>query len=311
LPSRATEHFPLGAGRVGRLGWSIFRFSWRSIFGALAVCLVPAYLIRCAVDATVGNPIYEWFSQAGRATQLGLPQPPRPPDFEIALLAIALATMVQFVASLVATAAVVAITDRVYRGAALGARASVRLALERVLSLVGAQLLMFVAVLVVLMIGVLLAATFFLGGGPLVFVGLVVLVGVVATILFITVRSTLMSVTIIVDGVGGPEGFRRSWRLVADHGWRVLGYLVLVGLAEVLVTVVVAGLPVALTPLPPNSTAQATFTTAIYGVAAILAAPVAPIVLTLIYYDLRWRHGETVPAPGGGEVAGLAQPERR
>ena len=311
LPGPTRDSFPLSAGRIRQLGWSIFRFAWRPIFGALALCVVPAYVLRLGVDAAVGNRIYEWLDAAASATQAGTEQPAKPSDFELGLLAIVLAAIVLFVASLIATAAVVIIVDRVYRGGAIGARAAVREALGRILSLLGAQLLMFVAVLVVVMIAILGAGSLFLGGGLLVFLGLVVLVGLVATILFIVVRASEMTVSIVVERKGAAEGFTRSWRLVADHGWRVLGYLILVGLLEVLLTALIAGVPRALSPFEFRSVADVALSAVIEGFAGILAGPIAPIVLTLLYYDLRWRHGERVPAAGGGDVAGLAQPDRR
>jgi hypothetical protein len=268
---------------------------------------VPAYVLRLGVDETVGNGIYEWLDAAARATRAGTDQPAQPPDFELGLLAIVLSAIVLFVASLIATAAVVIIVDRVYRGGAIGARAAVRESLGRVLSLLGGQLLMFVAVLVAVMIGILGAGSLLLGGGLFVFLGLVVLVGLVATILFIVVRASEMTVSIVVEHKGAAEGFTRSWRLVADHGWRMLGYLILVGLVEVLLTALVAGVPRAISPFEFRSAPDVAFSAGVEGIAGILVGPIAPIVLTLLYYDLRWRHGEPVPAPGGGEVAGLAQ----
>ena len=37
---------------------------------------------------------------------------------------------------------------------------------------------------------------------------------------------------------------------------------------------------------------------------SLVLAPFSSIVLTLLYFDLRWRHGERVPLPGGGETGG-------
>jgi hypothetical protein len=300
----APDQFPLNSERIFQLGWSIFRFAWRPIFGALTLAILPAYLLRICVDLIFGNTLFEWFTEFTNANEANLPAPPPPADFDAALAATLVADVVLFFCSLVATAAVIAIVSRVYSGERVGALSAVRDALGRLLSLIGGQLLLIVAILIVLMLALTLAATFLVGGGLFAFLGLIVLVGAVAAILFIVVRATFTSVAIVVEQVGGADGFRRSWRVAADHGWRVLGYLVLVGLIGLLVTIAVAFVPTLLNPLPTGSPADTIYVDVTTLIAAIVAAPVAPIVLTLLYVDLRWRHGERVPAPGGGEVDG-------
>ena len=280
------------------------------MLGALTVAVAPAYIVRMAIDLTFGNRLYEWFQEVATANQAGLPPPPQPSDFGAAFMANVLGDVVLFMCSIVATAAVVTIVFRTYIGQPTGLRDGLREALARLMSLIGGQLLLIVAVLVVAMLGLMIAATFIVGGGLLTFLGLVALVGALAAILFIVIRATFTSVAIMTEHIGGADGFRRSWRIAADHGWRVLGYVVLVGLLGFLVTLLVALVPSLVNPLEAGSKADIIYTDVVTLVAAILAAPIAPIVLTLLYVELRWQHGERVPLPGGGEVEGrLAQPE--
>ena len=305
------DQFPLGAGRILQLGWSVFRFAWRPIIGALTLAVLPAYVLGLVVNLTFGNRLYEWLEEVGRASQLGLPTPPRPPDFDTAVFASLLVDVVLFICSLVATAAVVAIVSRVYSGARFGMRDALRDALGRLLSLIAGQLLLIVALIVVAMLGLMLAATFIVGGGLLAFIGLIVLVGAMATILFIVVRTSFTSVAIVIEQSGGADGFRRSWGVASDHGWRVLGYIVMVGLLGLLVTICVAFVPTLVNPLPSGSSADVIYSSVVTAVADIIAAPIAPIVLTLLYFDLRWRHGERVPLPGGGEAEARAPESER
>jgi hypothetical protein len=292
------------AGRILELGWSVFRFAWRPILGAVIFAVLPAYVIRLAVDLVYGNRLTEWLTEFARASQEGLPLPPQPTDLGVALAANFLADLVLFISSLVASAAVVVIVSRVYGGAGIGAIGSVRAALGRVISLIAGQLLLWVAILIAAMLGVLLASALLVGGGLFGFLGLIALVGAVAAILFAIVRATFITIAIVLEQLGGADGFRRSWRIAADHSWRVLGYILLIGLLEFLVTLAVTFVPSLLNPLPIGSVGDIVYSDSVSAVAALIAAPIGPIVLTMLYFDLRWQHGERVPLPGGGDAAG-------
>jgi len=296
--------YPLSAGRIFQLGWSMFRFAWRQMLMGAALCLVPAYLLSLPISAAFSPRIDEWLSAVGRAAALGLPQPPVPPGFDIAVIALIASSLVLLLASLVAGATIVRIVDAVFRGERIGAVGAVRDALGRVLSLFAAQLLYFVGVVIIVMLGLLLSGGLIISGGLLAFVGLTVLVGSVAGILFFAVRASLLTQPIIVEQVGGAEGLSRSWRLVAGSGWRVLGYIILIGLMGIIGSLILGSIPSALLGVNGASVTDVAARTAIEAIVAIVLTPISPIFLTLLYFDLRWRHGETVPAPGGSDVVG-------
>jgi ABC-type dipeptide/oligopeptide/nickel transport system permease component len=123
---------------------------------------------------------------------------------------------------------------------------------------------------------------------------------------------------------GVVASLRRSWRLVHGSTWRMAGYLLLIGLTVLLVSFLL-GIPVGILALLVGGGASRLGTPA--GAAAVYAEPgyllvvslfsvlisalVTPwylSVLTLLYYDLRWRKGElagsttaqpsTTPYPG-------------
>jgi hypothetical protein len=296
--------YPFSAGRIFELGWSLFTYGWRRMYGALLVCLAPAYAVTIVVELFYGQRLQAWLADAAVAAQQGVPRPDPPPGFATDVAANALAAVTLFIASLIGSAAVVAIVDDGYRGSFVTARRAVRGALSTLPALIYGQLLYLIGVAVVFVIGLIVAAVLFLVGGLLTFIGVIVLVGDLGLALFYAVRASLTTVVVVTEQAGGAAALARSWRLVADNGWRVFGYLVLVALLGTAVSFFFAPLVLLVFPFATGSLADAAARTVIGIVPALVLAPLAPILLTLLYFDLRWRHGERVPLPGGGETDG-------
>jgi hypothetical protein len=110
---------------------------------------------------------------------------------------------------------------------------------------------------------------------------------------------------VLLEGAGAVEGLSRSWRLVAGSGWRVLGYVLVFGLIS-LGAALLLGVPQLLFNLDPTRPLDVALSTLLDGAAAALLAPITPLLATLLYYDLRFRAGETAPQPG--EDRAVAQP---
>jgi hypothetical protein len=269
-----------------------------------AICLVPAYIVMATVSGAFSPRFNAWLAEWERATTLGQPTPPPPSDFTVPAICLLAASIFVFVASFLSVAAIVRIVDTVYRGGRIGATEAVRDALGRMLSLIGGQLLYFTAALAVLLMGFSFAGVLLVGGGLLTFLGLVVLVGAFAALLFLAVRTALLTPAIVIDRLGAADGFARSWRLVAGSGWRVFGYVVLLALVGILLGILLGGIPSALLRLSDTTTDGVVAGAAIDAVVGILVAPIAPIVLTLLFFELRWQHGDPAPLPGGGETPG-------
>jgi len=307
----AQDAYPFSAGRVANLGWSIFRFAWRPMLVAATFILAPAYAISVPISATFSPSIDAWISEAQQAAQQSLPQPPLPENFQIAVIALIVSTLVVLGASLMASAAIVHIVDTTFRGDRVGALSAARFGLQRFGALVAAQILYVVSIAIIVMIGLMLSGALIIGAGLFAFVGLVALVGSVAGILFVVVRASLLVETISVEQLAGSVGFGRSWKLVSGNGWRVLGYLILLALVNLLVSVFIGSIAVAALGATDDSSSDIVVRSVIDAVIGILTSPITPVVLTLLYFDLRWQHGERVPAPGGGEVPGRPQPDMR
>lgn len=303
--------YPLNFGRIVQLGWSMFKFRWRQMLLAAALVLVPAYVVTIPVSAAFSPIIDTWITAAEQAARQQLPQPALPDGFETAVVAMIAITLVLVLASLVASAAIVRVVDATYRGEQVGGVDAARFGAGRLVSLAAGQLLLFVAVAVVVMLGMMVSAALIVGGGLLSFLGLVALVGTVAAVLFIAVRASLLVQTITIEGVGGSVGFGRSWRVVSGAGWRVFGYAILVALAASFISGLVGAIAGALLNISTGSSFDSTASSIVQAAIVIMIAPLGPILMTLLYYDLRWQHGEKVPVPGGDEVSGPAQPDAR
>lgn len=295
-------------GRIFRLGGSLYKFAWRPILGATALCFGAAAIVSVPIEATFGPTVNEWVTQVNLATLNNTVQPPIPSGLETAALAYIVASIVSFVLALVAGIAVVHITAAFYGGARVGALAAVRYALGRTGAMFGAQIVYFLAALLIVIIGFSIGGLLMAGGSVLTFLGLVVIVGTFAAVLFIAVRTTLVMPAIALEKLGALEGLSRSWRLVAGSGWRVLGYVIVIGLLAGLLGLLVGGLALALARVDQSTVIGSASASIVNTIVNIGLAPIGPIALTLLYFDLRWHHGERVPTPGGGDAAGSTDP---
>lgn len=143
-------------------------------------------------------------------------------------------------------------------------------------------------------------------GGAGAFVALVIGVALVVLLVYLTLRWAVAYPAMAVEGAGWRTALVRSWRLSADNLWRIaavvlMGALVtLVGtaaltqlLSVVLVDVMASGLGV--DPLLAESVVTAAV--------SILFAPVAPLLLAVLFVDLRSRQ-----RPAGDEAPALRPP---
>src|SRR5918994_7157748 len=116
----APSHYPMSLGQILRLGWSLFRYAWRPILGASALCLAPVFALMTLVSAAFSPLVNEWLALVQSAPMVGQSSPPLPAGFGLAVLALILATIVLLGASLVATAAIIRVTDKTFRGQPIG-----------------------------------------------------------------------------------------------------------------------------------------------------------------------------------------------
>jgi hypothetical protein len=307
-PTRQATFYPLDMGRILGLAWSLFRFGWRTLLAIGLIAITPAIVLMAVVSPFFSPLINDWVFRAQVAAQANRALPAAPPGFSEAVLVTLLLTVVLVVAGLIASGALTVAANAMFRGQPISASQAVRVALRRFGALLGAELLYMVVVYGILLVGFVLGSVLIVVGGVSAFLGLVVIVGAVAALMFVSIRLSLLVQAIVLESRGPVDAFGRSWRLAAGSGWRILGYTVVMGLLSFvfgLAFQLITGLILRLDPVVPRDVLVGTL---IDGIASILLLPLTPLIVTLLYYDLRFRQGEKVPLPGEHEAAQSAEP---
>ncbi len=142
---------------------------------------------------------------------------------------------------------------------------------------------------------VLFAGAFFIlfgfaagAGGAGAIVGGLIDLGIVGFAIFVYVRTSLAAPAIVLEGVSGWGGLKRSWQLTRRLGWRLLGIRLLLllitgiisGVFSTLLTLAGAGL---------DSNGQFILGEVAGAVVAVFVSPITYIAVTLLYYDTRIR----------------------
>ena len=252
--------------------------------------------------------------RTGDVTSVPLPPPIISLTYVIALIS--------GILGMVANAAVIHIADANYRGGSASAMEGLRAAFGRLLTLVGIFLALVGIFIAVAVIGGLIITVLVLLGAVIGDVGLTILlsligvVGLIAAIIFFAVRWSLAPQAVMIEGVGTRKALGRSWRLITGSTWRLLGYFVLIGLVLfgfIILGSIVAALVGGLFGSPLGTGAARTMgplaTTVSALLSAVLFALITPwwvTLLTLFYYDLRWRRGE--PLADAATTAPVAPP---
>jgi hypothetical protein len=303
-------------GRAFSLGWSIFRFRWRTLLAAAFLPLIPAYGLQVLAAVYLTGSMTSWSNALQEALLRAVEEgrqivPSDLPPFPLEAIALSFGSgVIVGLASLLASAAVVYIIGWTYGGGQASLGAAFGQVARRALSLIGATLVIAVVLLLIASAGIALmvALVVALGFEPGL-VGLVVLIAVVGTfaaVIFVGLRWSFSVQSIMLEGQGALGALGRSWRLVSGSTWRVLGYLLL--LAVLLFVIgLIAAIPVAILfgvgvdirtgqPLPFDAVRVAG-QSIMPAVLATLAVPFYLAVMTLLYYDLRWRSGEPLTPP--------------
>jgi hypothetical protein len=223
-----------------------------------------------------------------------------------ALLLVLGASVVAGVLGAIAMAADAWVVSRDYHGLEAPAGTAAGVGLRRAVSVIATLILSTLGTLLLLLGGVLLAfAAIALfppaqgGGGLGVFAALVVAVGLTVGVIYLTVRWCLAVIVVALEATGPVSALRRSWHLTGDHAWRTFGVLAVLALLVSILSAVIAQLAISLYELASPSIEQARIveTMIVTGV-TVLFAPVTPVVLAVLYHDLRVRRDDwDLPAP--------------
>jgi hypothetical protein len=130
-------------------------------------------------------------------------------------------------------------------------------------------------------------------GGALVFLGLIVLVGVLAVTVFLALRLGFWPQSVAVEGDAAFGALRRSWRVVSGSTWRVLGFAVALGLIDYLLTVLLSQLGgTIVNGVAGGTDVGVTARLAWNVIITVVVAPIVPVGMTLLFFDLRRGLGE-------------------
>lgn len=168
-------------------------------------------------------------------------------------------------------AALTRLTTELALGAPATWRSVARMVLRRYWILMGLNLLILLAL------------------GPLFIVGFLLEVVGIALPLWIAIRWLVVVPVVVSEGTGVRDALSRSWHLVRGRWWECFGIVIVATLLTLVLPYVVSIVgTVLLLVLPPSDVKIA----AIYlmrHLADVAIAPAMPIVISLVYLDLRVR----------------------
>lgn len=237
-------------------------------------------------------------------------------DAEALLRTLGVILVLGLVLSLVAylaAAAVIHATARSRSGERATFRDSLAAVVRRGGALIGAWLITTLAVLGLLvawafgaaLIGLVLGGpTGFVGGGPAGFAVIVYGIVLLVLLVLISVRWSLSTAAIMLEQRGAIVGLRRSWRLVAGSTWRVFAITTMVALTIGLLQAIMSQLAYSFggSEVDPAGSSTVALQALVSTASTVFFGPVMPILITLLFHDLRLRReGAAVPA-------GAAQP---
>lgn len=188
----------------------------------------------------------------------------------------------------------------------------VRAAVERTPSALVFMLLtglLMVGLIVVGLLGMSLATLALPGnaaGGPGTFVALIVAVGLAVAIVYLTMRWAPAYTAMVEEGAGWRQALSRAWHLSGDNVLRIFAVSATVAIVTGLLSSLMGaffdmglsalGVSLGLDPLVTSTIALAT--------AAVIVAPVMPVLTAVLFFDLRARRDvpatREVPRPPPG-----------
>jgi hypothetical protein len=217
-----------------------------------------------------------------------------------AIVALLLATSFAGVLATVAALGFSAIVGADYHGRSMNLSETVRACLRGALAVLGVVIVTTVIIVAIIAagVGLSLGAVNLLGsggiqqGGPGVFVALILVVAMVLAVVYLTMRWAMAVPAIALDGEGARGALRRSWHLTADNIWRTFAAVMLATLATAILSAVVSG-ALALVVVDVFAAQLGLDVviaeTVVLAAASVLVAPLLPVVVAVLYHDLKVR----------------------
>ncbi|HEY5520377.1 MAG TPA: hypothetical protein VIK08_06945 [Candidatus Limnocylindrales bacterium] len=311
--------YPLTIGRGVSLAFHLFRFGWRTFVSITVLAYVPLLITSAWAEYVTFDAITAW-QQSITGDPFGPPPDPRLVLTGFPATAIGLILLVTVISGFFTTIGGAALIHAIagsIRGERLSARRSFRAALGRLRSLLGLYLILTLGGVAASVVGFVLPllgalpSALGIGGGPVALLGLIVFVALIFGFIFVMIRIAFAIQVLMIEEVSIGEALRRSWFLLSGSMLRLVGWMIVFALVVALLGLVfeIVGLIGAFLISPPRLSTIATFSSTfgvtfgvVESVASTLAAAVfQPLIVigsTLLYFEIRWRHGESVPVPG-------------
>ena len=318
-PAPQAGFYPITIGRGISLAFHLFRFGWRTFVSISVLAYIPLLITSAWAEYVTFDAINAW-----QQSLIGDPLGP-PPDPRLALTgfpttAFGVLVLVTVISGPFATIGMAALVDALagaIRGERLSVRRSFRAAFARLPGLLGLFLILTLGGIAASVVGFIapvlgaLPSALGIGGGPVALFGLIVFVALTFGFIFVMIRIAFAVQVLMIENVSMADALRRSWRLLSGAMLRLVGWMIVFALIVGLLGLVfeICGVIVAFITSPPQpssistigSTFGVTFGVLLSVTSTLAAAVFQPLVVagtTLLYLDIRWRHGESVPAPG-------------
>lgn len=301
-------------GTILDVGLRIVRRHWAVLLGLAVLFVGPGALLTAALG--------QRFTDVAVGIFPGLRTGVIDPDVVItqvelerlvgALAAYVAATLLAGVLASIGALGFSAVVGADYHHRAIGLGEALRVVVGKVVS---ALVFIIVTSLIIVAIGVaglllVVLASGVLGGGsldeggPAVFVALLIIVGMVVGVAYLTMRWAPAFPAMANEGVGWRGALRRSWHLSGDNVWRILGMVLFAAFASAVLTALATSLLgiVLVDGIAPAIGLDSTIATSVsMAVAAVLLAALAPVWIAVLYFDLRVRRD---PPGGAGSQPG-------
>ena len=295
----------MGVGMVVQVGVRILRKHWAALLGTAALLVGPVALLTAAtgihfntVTKTIFGDLDAGFLDSSAAMSAA--------DLERLGGALGLYLLATTFAGILGTIAAIGfsvVVDADYHGRRIDLGASLRACLRRGLSVLGMVLvttLIIVAVVIAGLALIIVAMSILSGGaaargGPGAFVGLLIGVVLVVTVMYLSMRWALAVPVIAIEDRGWRDGLRRSWHLSGDNVWRTLLVILIAALATAVLGAVLSQLlAIILVDLLAASLGLDTTIAETLAIAlgTVLVAPLAAVFVAVLYFDLRARRDQ-------------------
>jgi len=289
-PSTATGGQPMSSGDIFQSAIELYQRGFVIIVTVAAVVQIPLAIVAAITGARVANA----FAPLLQAVREGAPQGDVQSAFQNAFSqssgSFGTYGLVAFLAGLLLSPALIATTARLYArskptvgeayGKALGAAISI------LIGSIVQGIVLFLVFIGILVAGIVVAVV--LQNEP----ALVALAVFVAFILafvavaYLAIRWSVWSVAVVLEGHGPLDALRRSWGLVRGNMWRALAIIFVTGLVAS-----VAGAVFGAVGEQVREAVSPGAGTFVRDLLSILTVSWLPIVLTLLFLDLRARQG--------------------